>query len=47
VSQLQPGQYQLTVSAPGFKKWTASNIPLETGQTAEQNASLALGDTSQ
>jgi len=47
VSQLQPGQYELTVSAPGFKKWTASNIPLETGQTAEQNASLALGDTSQ
>ncbi len=47
VSQLQPGQYELTVSASGFKKWTASNIPLEPGQTAEQNASLSLGDTTQ
>ncbi len=47
VSQLQPGHYELTVSAPGFKKFVKSQIPLEPGQTGEQNAALTLGDVAQ
>ena len=47
VSQLQPGLYDLTVSAPGFKKFVKSQIHLEPGQTAEQNAALTLGDVAQ
>lgn len=47
VSQLQPGQYELTVSAPGFKKFVKSQIPLVPGQTGEQNADLTLGDVAQ
>ena len=47
VSQLAPGSYELTVVAPGFKKYVKSQIPLDIGQTSEQNAALALGDTAQ
>src|SRR5271155_3600954 len=32
VSQLQPGQSELDVTAPGFKKFVKSQIPLEPGQ---------------
>lgn len=47
VSQLQPGKYELTVSAPGFKKLVKSDITLDPGQTGEQNVTLSLGDTTQ
>ena len=47
VSQLAPGHYELSVAAPGFKKFVKSQIPLEPGQTGEENASLVLGDTTQ
>ncbi len=47
VPQLQPGQYELSVTAPGFKKYVKSQIPLEPGQSGEQNASLTLGDVAQ
>lgn len=47
MSQLRPGSYELSVASPGFKKFVKSAIPLIPGQSAEQNASLSLGDTAQ
>jgi hypothetical protein len=47
VSQLPPGHYELTVTAPGFKKLVKSQIILDPGQTAEENTALSLGDTAQ
>ena len=46
-SQLQPGQYELTVSANGFKKSTTVGINLDANQSAEYNAALAIGDNTQ
>lgn len=45
--QLLPGQYQLTVTAAGFKNFVASGIVLNGNQRAEQNATLSLGGTEQ
>lgn len=47
VSQLPPGHYELSVASPGFKKFVRSQIPLDPGQTGEQNAALSLGDAAQ
>ena len=47
VSQLPPGHYELSVAAPGFKRFVKSQIPLDPNQTGEQNAELTLGDTTQ
>ncbi len=47
ISQLQPGTYDLTVSAAGFKKFVTAAVRLEPGQTGEQNAALSIGDTTQ
>jgi hypothetical protein len=46
-SLLLPGTYELTVEAPGFKKFVAPSIPLLASQVAEVNISLQLGDVSQ
>jgi outer membrane receptor protein involved in Fe transport len=46
-SQLQPGEYELTVSAPGFKQFVKSGIPLAPNQMAEQNATLTLGNVAE
>src|SRR5579862_2627301 len=45
--QLPPGQYQLTVSASGFKAFVKSGIVLVGSQRAEHNAQLELGSTAQ
>jgi hypothetical protein len=42
-----PGDYKLTVTAPGFASWTESNIQLEVGGSKVVNASLTVGSVSQ
>lgn len=43
VTALQPGTYQLTVSAPGFKTFQASDIKLVGGDRARIDAPLTAG----
>jgi hypothetical protein len=47
VSQLQPGSYDVTVSVSGFKKYVKAGVPLQPGQTAEENPALSIGETTQ
>src|SRR5450755_4535509 len=47
VQQLLPGTYSVSVTAPGFKKFIKANITLVGNQTAEVNAQLSVGDTTQ
>lgn len=42
-----PGEYTLTVEAPGFKKYQQSGIRLTIGQSAAVNVNLATGDVQQ
>jgi hypothetical protein len=46
-SQLPPGQYELSVSAAGFKRYSTVGIALVANQTAEYNAGLSIGDNTQ
>ena len=46
-SQLEPGNYVLTVGAPGFKGYKQNEISLHTSQALELNPQLSLGDVSQ
>ena len=46
VPALPPGKYSLTVEAPGFKKYTQTNIPLAVQQQATFNVSLQVGELS-
>jgi Carboxypeptidase regulatory-like domain len=46
-SQLAPGQYQLSVTAPSFKNFIKTGIVLEGSQRAEHNAQLQLGSAGQ
>src|SRR6266481_9018896 len=47
VSQLPPGKYGLTITAPGFKKFVTSGIELTTNQSAQYDARMDVGDASQ
>src|SRR5258706_186341 len=46
-ANLQVGHYRLTVSAPGFKTTTISDIELQVAQMATANVSLEIGQASQ
>lgn len=45
--QVQPGQYRLTVEAPGFKKFEAPNLQLAVNSPASLNVPLELGTASE
>ena len=47
MSQLRPGNYELTVETAGFKRFVQSDIRLQGSQDAEINASLELGDVTE
>jgi len=47
ISNLQPGNYRVVVSSPGFKTSTVSNIELQVAQLATANIVLELGEVSQ
>src|SRR5581483_717718 len=44
---LQPGQYDLTVEAPGFKQYVVNNVTLEISQAAGIDVKLQVGDVTQ
>ena len=46
-SQLRPGAYQLTVTAPGFQEQQLSDISIQLGQRARVDVKLTLGAVSQ
>ncbi|MBV9269298.1 MAG: carboxypeptidase regulatory-like domain-containing protein, partial [Acidobacteriaceae bacterium] len=46
-SNLQPGTYQITVTAPGFKKFVKSNLILEAQVGTTVNVDLEIGSTEQ
>ncbi len=43
VTALSPGKYDLTLSAPGFKKFEAKAIVLEVGQKARVEVAMQVG----
>jgi Carboxypeptidase regulatory-like domain/TonB dependent receptor len=45
--QLSPGPYRLTVEAPGFKKYEATNLQLLVNSPATLNVALQIGGTSE
>src|SRR5437867_12211010 len=45
--QLQPGNYRLTATAPGFKRYEVSSISLLVDQTLRLDLLLTLGDVSE
>ena len=47
ISQLAPGKYDLDITASGFKRSVTSGIELTTNQSAQYDAHLDVGDTSQ
>ncbi len=47
MSQLKPGNYELSVETAGFKKFVRPGIRLQGSQAAEVNASLELGDVTE
>jgi len=46
VPALSPGKYDLTVVAPGFKKFEAKNVVLEVGQKARVEVAMQVGAAS-
>ena len=46
ITLLQPGMYNLSVEAPGFRKTVQNNIELRVNQRAEVNLQLQLGQVS-
>jgi hypothetical protein len=44
---LQPGPYQLSVSAPGFRSFVHKGITLQTEQTVTENVKLVVGESNQ
>src|SRR5713101_4016999 len=46
ITLLQPGVYNLSVEAPGFRKTVQNNIELRVNQRADVNAQLQLGQVS-
>lgn len=47
LSQLPVGTYELTVTAPGFKKYVRSNILIQAAQTARVDVALQVGTTNE
>ena len=47
ISDLPPGNYSVSVSAPGFQRFQATNVTLYVAQTRTVNAKLATGTVSQ
>jgi hypothetical protein len=47
VSGLRPGPYSLSIAAPGFKKYQASEIVLRVAQNARIDVALQVGATSE
>jgi hypothetical protein len=47
ITELQPGQYSLTVERTGFKRFEQQNMTLVIGQRATLNVSLQLGSLSE
>ncbi|HEY7335086.1 MAG TPA: carboxypeptidase regulatory-like domain-containing protein [Bryobacteraceae bacterium] len=47
VSQLPIGDYNLTVTSPGFKTYSHTNFHLAAGQTMREDVSLQLGQTNE
>jgi hypothetical protein len=47
ISQLPPGQYELNVSVPGFKKSVTSGIVLNVNQTAQYDTRMDVGENTQ
>jgi len=43
---LSPGEYQVSIDAPGFKKYVQSGINVLTAQTATVNVKMAMGSES-
>jgi hypothetical protein len=43
VTALSPGKYDLTVAAPGFKKFEAKGVVLEVGQKARVEVAMQVG----
>ncbi len=44
---LAPGQYSVSIDAPGFKTYRVNNVAVGTGVTVQVNAKLAVGATTQ
>src|SRR4051794_28222234 len=44
ITALPPGNYTLTVEAPGFRKYAESKIPLAVQQQATLNVTLDVGE---
>ncbi len=47
MSQLKPGNYELSVETAGFKRFVRPGIRLQGSQAAEVNATLELGDVTE
>ncbi len=47
VPNLRPGQYQVTIEAPGFKKFVRDAVPVQIDQRARIDAVLAIGSTTE
>ncbi|HTA44929.1 MAG TPA: TonB-dependent receptor [Bryobacteraceae bacterium] len=47
IPTLPPGQYSVTVTAPGFKKLTRSGLTVDAGQTIPLDLSLEVGSASE
>lgn len=47
VSNLLPGTYEVTVTAPGFKKFVKTGLVLQAQTAARVDASIEVGDTQQ
>ena len=47
ITFLQPGEYDLKVTAPGFKAYEQTGIVLQSGQLAEITAALTVGQTTE
>src|SRR5215472_10369495 len=46
-TNLRPGTYRISASAPGFKQEVASNIVLQVNQAARLDIRLTVGDLSE
>ena len=47
IPQLSPGDYRVTITAPGFKQYLQERLTLAVGQIAGVNATLQVGEVSQ
>ncbi len=47
VPNLQPGDYQIEISAPGFKRYVESGVHVTAGGTVRQDAQLQIGQLSE